>query len=153
MAEESKQNLVDLLVRIPVFDDFVPSESQKLLHICKRASFAEGKTIFPAGTPGSQLMILLKGTLRIELPDGSSVATLKPLETVGEMEVLTGAPRVASVVAETDVSGLLMSRPDLEALIQREPFVGIKLLRNLVGSLAHTLVVANEKVRELSSKQ
>jgi CRP-like cAMP-binding protein len=150
LAEE-KQNLLDLLIRIPLFDGFVPTECQKLLQICKRASFEEGKTIYPAGTP--QLMVLLKGTLRIELGDGSEVAVLEPLETVGEMEVLTGAPRVASVVAVTEVSGLLMSRPNQESLIEREPFVGIKLLRNLVGSLSHKLVVANEKVHELSSKQ
>jgi CRP-like cAMP-binding protein len=96
-------------------------------------------------------MILLKGDLRIELADGKEVATLKPLETVGEMEVLTGAPRAASVVAVTPVSGLLMSRPDLEALINREPFLGIKLLRNIISSLSHKLVAANSRVRELSS--
>jgi len=151
MPDESKQNLVDLLVRIPFFDELLPAECKKILQVCTNASFAEGKTIFPAGTPGTQLMILLKGDLRIELADGKEVATLKPLETVGEMEVLTGAPRAASVVAVTPVSGLLMSRPDLEALINREPFLGIKLLRNIISSLSHKLVAANSRVRELSS--
>lgn len=151
MVDEAKQNLVDLLLRIPIFDDLLPAESRKILQICKRATFAEGKTIFPAGTPGTQLMVLLKGTLRIEVSDGSKVASLEPLDSVGEMEVLTGAPRAASVVAETEVSGLLMSRNQLEALILREPFIGIKLLRNIVSSLSQKLTDSNEKVRELSA--
>ena len=151
MPDGARQNLIELLVRIPIFDGLVPDECRRLMTICKQASYAEGETIYAAGTPGAQLLILLKGTVSIQMPDGSEIIQIKPVDTVGEMEIASAQPRVANVLALTDVSGLVVGRADLENLVNTEPFLGIKILKNIIGTLARKLAAADQQLTERNS--
>ena len=87
MAEEPKPgvenargappNLVDLLVRIPMFNDLVPAECRKILSACSHAVFAEGHVIYEAGSPGNQMLILLRGTVQVLSADGKPITAVQ----------------------------------------------------------------------------
>ena len=132
-------NLSDALVRIPLFRDITPSESKPILSLCKPASYEAGTKIYESGSPGTEMLILLQGSVHVVLPDGTEVATVKAIDTVGEMEIVTALPRTADIVAAEDVSGMTIGKGVLEGLFQHEPFLGITLLRNIVENIAHKL--------------
>ena len=149
MAEAGGQEFVEVLGRIPVFGNLTMEECRKLMGICKKASFFTGKTIYTAGAPGNQMLILLKGTVSIHMSDGTEIAKVEPPDTVGEMEIVGALPRAARAVADTAVSGLTVDRPELEKLIHGEPELGIKILKNLVDSLARKLDATNQQLQRI----
>ena len=146
MSEEARQGLTDLLARIPIFEGLTLEECQELISICKKASYSDGKTIYEAGTLGLQLLILLKGTVSIQMPDGPEVATVESIDTVGDMEIASGHPRVARVVTSGDVSGLTIERVELEGLVRSQPQLGVKIYRNIIETLARKLIAANHRL-------
>ncbi len=147
MAEAGSQEFVEVLGRIPVFGNLTLEECRKLMGICRKASFFTGKTIYTAGGPGNQMLILLKGTVSIHMSDGTEIARVQPPDTVGEMEIVSAQPRAARAVADSPVSGLRVDRPELEKLIHGEPELGIKILKNLVDSLARKLDATNQQLQ------
>ena len=53
MSEDNSQRLVDLLERIPIFQNLTPEECRKLLAVCEKVAHPAGKTIYAAGAPGN----------------------------------------------------------------------------------------------------
>jgi CRP-like cAMP-binding protein len=148
MGEGAPQGVADILSRIPIFRHLTLEECRRILATCKRASFQPDKTIYATGAPSKEMLILLTGTVSIQTSSGAELARLRAPDTVGEMEILSAQPRVARVVADSEVSGLTMSRIDLEELFKVEPQMGIKLLKNMVESLSKKLSAANRQLTE-----
>ena len=151
MAESAPQGVADILSRIPIFRHLTLEECRRILTTCKKASFPPDKTIYATGAPSKEMLILLHGTVSIQTSGGAELARLQAPDTVGDMEILSAQPRVARVVAEGEVSGLTMTRVDLEELFKLEPQMGIKLLRNMVDSLSKKLTAANVHLTESRS--
>ena len=141
---EKRQNLIGLLVKIPLFHGLGPDQCLHVLKVSHQKSFASGEKIYAAGTPGDELFILLKGRVRILVTDDREVARLEAIDTVGEMEVIGSSPRVADVVADGEVSGLTLSEGVLNNLFQREPSLGVQLLRNIVDNLSKKLAATDQ---------
>ena len=153
MSEKPAQDLTEILARIPIFANLAVDEVRKVLAICERASFPKGKTIYAAGTPGNELLILLKGTVSIQLPDGSEITKVVPIDTVGEMEIASSHSRIARAVAEEEVSGLTMGQSELEGMVNVEPLVVIQVLRNIITILATKIKAMNEQLSELKNSE
>lgn len=85
----------------------------------------QGEALFRQGDPGDSMYLLLQGclTVRLEHEDGTAtqLAELKPGTPVGEMALLTGQPRTASVYAATDAELMRCSRDSYERLAERHP--------------------------------
>lgn len=65
--------------------------------------FAEGEAIVRQGAPGSSMFVVLSGGVRVTIePSGNEVATIEPGGFFGEMSMLTGEPRTATVRAVVD---------------------------------------------------
>ena len=60
------------------------------------------------------------------------------------MEVIGSGPRVADVVADGEVAGLTLSESVLNNLFQRDPVLGVQLLRNIVNNLAEKLATTDQ---------
>ena len=148
MFEEKNQRLIGLLKRIPIFQDLTLEECRKLLAVCEKVAHPAGKTIFAAGAPGNQLLILLGGRLSIQTPGGLEITQIKPVDSVGEMEIVNGLSRVARVVAMTEISGLTLGSKQLGGLLGGEPVLGVKILKNIIGNLAKKLKATNLRLME-----
>lgn len=84
-----------------------------------------GQALFRQGDPGDSMYLLLQGrlTVRLEHEDGTAtqLAELEPGTPVGEMALLTGQPRTASVYAATDAQLMRCSRDSYERLAEQHP--------------------------------
>lgn len=95
--------------------------------------------LFRQGEPGDSIYFVLKGQLDVagERADGSRVHldVVGPGATLGEMALLTSAPRSATVTAKTDAELLRLSRAGYEALVRKHPQTMVNLSRVLASRL------------------
>jgi len=102
----------------------------------------KGETIFYKGTTGSQMYIVLTGS--IDVSDGrKTIATLRSGDTFGEMALINSEPRSASVVAAEDAHLFVLSETTFQHLLTKR--VAIQILLNIVRTLSHRLREANAK--------
>jgi CRP-like cAMP-binding protein len=93
--------------------------------------------LFRAGDPADALYICLRGEIGLRLPGTTRrLASFAPGVTIGEMAVLSGAPRSAEAFAETDVTALALPVDAFERLRRDHPELAGKLLGNIALQLS-----------------
>lgn len=90
----------------------------------------EGASVVRAGEEGDTFYVIVEGEVEVVSPDGRVVATLRPGEFFGEISLLDGGPRTASVVAATPLRMLALSRSAFREMIEVEPRVAVGLLKH-----------------------
>ena len=115
----------DVLARVPIFVPLAPAELASLAQECARLDFGRGERIVHQGEPGDALYVVLEGTALVTFAadDGTEreVARLGRGEFFGEMALLTGEPRTASVSAADDLTVLVIDRSALQATLAARP--------------------------------
>ena len=100
-----------------------------------------GDTLFREGDPGDALYVLIRGRLRVLVagPSGDTlVAEIGRGEVVGEMALLSGAPRSATVIATRDSRLIRLSKAAFERIVLRCPGAMLLVTRRLVQRLQRT---------------
>jgi CRP/FNR family cyclic AMP-dependent transcriptional regulator len=83
------------------------------------------------------MFIVSAGRVRV-VRDGSTLARLGPGEFFGELSVLDGAPRNASVVADEPTTCLALATWDVERVLREQPGVALAIMRVVVARLRAT---------------
>ena len=110
----------------PLFRDFSVDEMVAVIQGLKLLSFERGAAIIREGQPGGSLYMLTSGRVRAFKKDAISgkqdpLGDLKEGAFFGEMSILTGQPRMASVVALSRCELLELDRPALDGITQSPP--------------------------------
>ena len=96
-----------------------------------------GETLFNAGDDGDALYVVAFGRLRAVLRDGAEggqvLGEIGRGESVGEMALLTGAPRSATVVAIRDTELVKLSKESFERMVERQPQVMLAITRLIIS--------------------
>jgi CRP/FNR family cyclic AMP-dependent transcriptional regulator len=96
--------------------------------------FPAGQTLARQGENGHEFMVIVEGTARVEI-SGQTVATIGPGEFFGEVALLDGGPRTATVVAETDLVAEVIGQREFAGLVEDSPHLAKKLLVGLARRL------------------
>jgi CRP/FNR family cyclic AMP-dependent transcriptional regulator len=108
-----------------------------LAEACVRRTYRRNQYLWYQGDEGARLIVVASGLVKIVLgaENGDEVllATLGPGETLGELALLDGAPRSASVIAVEPTTVLMLSRATVLGLLVHQPSVLDALLRSLGG--------------------
>jgi CRP-like cAMP-binding protein len=108
-------------------DLFAPLDASARLGLAKAGQhhlFASGESIVRQGASGDSMFVVLSGRVRVLLePTGQEVATIPAGGFFGEMSMLTGDPRTASVKAMTDVTVLEISAAQFRELAAASPLL------------------------------
>lgn len=98
-----------------------------------------GSTLYRQGEPGTSMHIVLSGRLqvRVSMTDGSEriLAYPQPGDAVGEIAMLTGAGRAATVVAVRDTTLGMLDRASIEALVGQHPWTFRNIAQMIIGRL------------------
>jgi NTE family protein len=95
--------------------------------------------LFRTGDDGDTCYLVERGALRVmTAPDGDVLATVGPGAFVGELAVLLGEPRSATVIVDEDAELLALSRRDLDALMTDHPALSMALSRELGRRIVRT---------------
>ncbi|MFG1347548.1 Crp/Fnr family transcriptional regulator [Xanthobacter autotrophicus DSM 431] len=129
------------LARIPMFRDLEPSQLRLLAFSATRLDVAVGDVLFEQGEAPDAAYVVLDGTAVIEVSAGGAaheVARLGRDTVVGEMGVLTGEPRTATVRAGATMSVLRIETDLFLSLLDKTPSLARSVLRDLAFRLQQT---------------
>lgn len=125
---------VSRLAKVPLFADCSQRDLQTVARVVRDIPHKAGTVIAREGEPGIGLFILVEGTADVTI-GGKKKATLGPGEFFGEIALLDGGPRTATVTANTDVQMLGLTEWVFRGLMQEHPSIALKTLQQMAGRL------------------
>ena len=143
----------EFLAKVSIFSRCKRSDLKALAKSCQEMSFRKGDVICQQGDRGSALFIITTGEVDVieEHKDGNitNLARLVEQAVIGELSIIDGETRSATVVAAMDTTCLVLTSWDLMATIQDRPLIAMDIL-NIVIARYRSLA---EKMRELPLMQ
>jgi glycogen debranching enzyme len=146
-----KASIVDmeLLKNISPFQTLSATEFNNLNVYFKIMKYKPNEVIFRRNDPGNSIFFIVKGEVAIQVPSKSDVfqtiSTLGENSFFGEMSVLTGERRSATVITTQNTTLLSICREDFLKIISKHPSINLYFQK----LLAKRVVSANEQVAEL----
>jgi CRP-like cAMP-binding protein len=144
LAEKEKEvfwteRLQDVLSAIPFFSFLDTVERNKLTDAATLHGFKAGEMIIREGDPGRSIYVVLNGRVKVFLRDyhGSELELniLSKSEFFGEISLLTGKPRIASVAAIDSTMVMELNYDSMRKLVRENPAVKDVLLEYYVNRL------------------
>ena len=123
-------DIVGAVRSVPLFADLSEAEARKLVAVGKQVQFAPGKAVATEGASGVGFHLVLDGRASVTVGDAER-AELGPGDCFGEMSLLDGQPRSATVTAVTDLHTFALASWDFLAFVDGNPGVARKLLAAL----------------------
>jgi CRP/FNR family transcriptional regulator len=141
---------VGLLSRVSLFSELSRAELERISRVAIPRSFPAGVRVFHEGDHSDACYLVRSGDLRVtrEHPDGRAIAlaTLGPGDIFGELAMLDGEARSASVETLTDSELLALPATDFRRLLAEHSQISVKLIAALTRRLRET----NERVARQS---
>lgn len=142
-AADPSDGIVRLLRQSALFADLTADETDALAQAAMQRLCYAGEAILRQGNPGTSLFILNEGLLGVWLADGGGterqIAQIQPGEFFGELSLLTGEPRGATVIPVTDCVVTEIGKEAMSALLEARPELAAQLSRALAGRRAANL--------------
>jgi CRP-like cAMP-binding protein len=128
------KDTVSRLAKVPLFSDCSQRDLQTIARVVRDIPHRADTVIAREGEPGVGLFIILDGTAEVSI-GGRKKATLGPGDFFGEIALLDGGPRTATVTAKTDVNLLGLTEWVFRGLMAEHPGIALKTLQQMAGRL------------------
>lgn len=142
----------DFLVNVPIFTDLSQETIDKIATLGKKKTYDKDSVILMEEEAGTALFVIIKGKVKVSRTstDGREVilSILGESDFFGEMAILDGLNRSASVIAIEDSELFIIQRNEFIDLLKNHPEVSISLLQELTARLRS----ADMKIKSLSLK-
>jgi len=156
---------INFLTEIQFFKQLTPQELDMFSTILKKVKFRENETIVNEGEEGFTMYIFREGVVQvvshITLKVGShkwseaekSIASFdsKQMSVFGEMSLITGAPRSATIKAITPCVLYEINKDDFDKLAMREPSIGYKIMKEISAVLSNRIKGMNGTILKLTT--
>lgn len=117
----------DLLAQVPLFQGLSRRHLKQLAEHADEISFRPKERIVEEGQPGGSFFVIVRGEVRV-VRGKRAVATMGPGEFFGEISLLDGGPRTATVVADTPVEAIRVFKRSFDKVVTQEPGVASRIL-------------------------
>lgn len=144
-----EHKLMQIIEKINVFNGFEVKEVQRLLFMCSPRKYAVGEVVYKADEPSINMLILLTGKLQVVSKTGEILGEIPAGTTTGEIGILTGRTRSATVIALEPAAGMMITKEDLSSLMG-DLRIHAKVFENLVDQLCDRLMEANQSIENYS---
>jgi signal-transduction protein with cAMP-binding, CBS, and nucleotidyltransferase domain len=132
---------LDELRSVPLFSGLSDHELLWVLQTAHAESFAPGATIIREGDIGGDFFMLTEGTVKVTV-DGTEVATLGAGSYFGEIALIDGGARTATITTTTAVSSLRLAPTAFLSTVDREPM----LARAIYAELSKRLNTGGDQI-------
>ncbi|MBI5814925.1 MAG: cyclic nucleotide-binding domain-containing protein [Nitrospinae bacterium] len=143
MNQRNGEQIKTLMFEVPEFDQLSNEEIDILAKHIFHKSVPAGTVLCKEGMSGDSLFYIVNGKIEIrkESMDGRQtvLARFNKGASVGEMSLVEESPRSATATAVEDVELLILTRGSFETLLNENPYVGVKILRNIAKALSRRL--------------
>ena len=148
----TRERLITFLLETPMFDKLEPSEIMEIIHIVEVEIYKAGDIIFREGDTGDAWYVLYHGAVDV-LKHGASgekkITSLGPQSCFGEISILDGSPRSATIRVAEDSVVFRVARDAFTELIDNDHLVAYKLLHHMAILLAERQRTTTLRLSEL----
>ena len=136
---------IEVLAQVDMFAGLTPEEMRLLAEHLSHTPFVGGDVMTRQGAKGDWLYIMISGTAEVWLEHDNSdhtlLTTLPAGSVFGEMGLMTGEPRRATVIAKTDADCYRLDKTGLEVIMRGRPAIA--------EEISHILVARNAQLTQL----
>jgi CRP/FNR family cyclic AMP-dependent transcriptional regulator len=133
---------IQSLKNVPIFSSLSEPHLEELSEIALEKTYRKNQVIFDQGDPGSSLIVIKSGLVKISLVDSNNhefiIKTFSVNDFFGEMSLLDGGARSATATAVEDTHALIIFRQNFISLIQKTPAMALGMLTELSDRLRVT---------------
>ncbi|HVZ15739.1 MAG TPA: ATPase, T2SS/T4P/T4SS family [Terriglobales bacterium] len=128
------------LQRIKLFSGLSAQECQEVVKRMKRRDFPPQTVIVREGQPGNSMFFITTGLVEVRKKDPNTgidflLSEMGPGQNFGEMSLLTGKPRTATVTAIQSTTCAVLEQPDFQNVLMQYPKIGLALTQILAERL------------------
>jgi CRP-like cAMP-binding protein len=117
----------DLLAQVPLFEGLSRRHLKQIAEHADEVAFRERETILEADQPGGTFFVIVEGEVKV-MRGNRVIARVGPGEFFGEISLLDGGPRTATVVAASPVVAIRLFKSSFDKVVTQEPKVASKIL-------------------------
>ena len=128
---------VHLLAAVPLFSDLSSRHLKRMADLAEEVRFNAGDLIVQEGQPGGTFFVILEGEAKVTRK-GRKLNELYPGDFFGEVSLLDGGPRTATVTAETPIVAIRLFRKEFAKLISADPEIALKIVAELASRIRRT---------------
>ena len=121
-----------VLARVPLFQTLPTRQLKRVGRLAELKRFKQGAQVVREGGRGDSLYVILDGTAELTTKAGHK-HELRAGDHFGELALLDGAPRSATITATGSIAAAKIRRNDFLALLREEPAIGVGLAHGLVA--------------------
>lgn len=145
--EEHVNTVSERLNNVGIFAPLSDEETERLAQSSKMRVYAPGEAIVRMGQEGNSMFVIIRGSVKVQVPENGVPRTLNELrenDFFGEMSLLTGEPRTATVVAAEETEVLQIRKTALKPIFEANP--------ELVKTICDMVEERRELLRSLAEK-
>jgi CRP-like cAMP-binding protein len=134
MAKSTSKETIELLSSVPLFSVVTQKDLRAIAQRFTVREISVGKHLTDEGKYGREFFVVLSGVARCEV-GGRTIRLFERGSFFGELALLAGGPRSATIIAETPMVVLALDRRDFTRLLWSSPSVTMKILRSVAERL------------------
>jgi CRP-like cAMP-binding protein/CheY-like chemotaxis protein len=149
-----------ILKKVPIFRMLGKESIDFIVERLKFRTMVDSEVICKVGDPGDEMFIIISGKVKICIYNEESrneqvVANLSTGDYFGEMALLTGEPRSASVIATEDTEMFVLQKNDFDVILEKFPSISLSMGKIVSQRLRETLKKASQlsKIQPMDSLQ
>jgi voltage-gated potassium channel len=125
---------IDVLRRVPLFEDLDGGELQSIADSMNEANVPAGAVVTAEGGPGDGFFVIERGEAEVTI-EGNPRATMSAGDYFGEIALLLGSNRTATVTATTDLRCWALTPWDFRTLVEGDPSIAWKVMQSMAARL------------------
>lgn len=137
-STKKRESRAAYLLKVAVFSGCKPSDLKRIASVTTEHRVEQGRTLTRTGELGLEFFVVIDGTAAVRRGD-AVLTRLGPGSFFGELALLDGGPRTATVVAETDMRLLVSSKQEFTSLSHIAPAVTRSITAELGSRMRSTL--------------
>jgi CRP-like cAMP-binding protein len=122
------------LAQVPLFSSCTAKELRKIAKAASEVTVDAGRVLVEEGQVGKEAYVILDGQATVKRSN-RKIATIGAGDHFGELALLDGGPRTATVVADTPMTLLLLGQREFAGLLEDVPGLARKVLARLAGQI------------------
>jgi CRP/FNR family transcriptional regulator, cyclic AMP receptor protein len=117
----------EVLGALPLFSGVPKRHVRAIAKVAWRVDHAPGEVIVQAGDRGNSMYLMLEGRARVL----GKARVLRPGDFFGEMALIDGGPRSATIIAASDVRVMMVQRRAFLKVLKQNPQIGLAIMETL----------------------
>ncbi|PYS99120.1 MAG: hypothetical protein DMF63_13705 [Acidobacteria bacterium] len=139
------------LQQVPLFTPLAEDEVERLAKASTTRVYAPGEAIVRRGQEGNSMFVIVRGSVKVQIPENNiqkTINTLRANDFFGEMSLLTGQPRTATVIAEEETEVIQIKKTALRPLFEVNPNL-MKAICDLIEERRAVLAMTGDQEEEM----